>query len=109
VCLFKVHNLNPTTGLANVTPLVLHSVEFKADEDSAHGNELIRSDPAGEVIEIPVPYAVIVTVPSIDPIQISEFSHATTCFVEYRFYYKCWCAGLRPPIICTKSSLACNS
>jgi hypothetical protein len=30
-------------------------------------------------------------------------------FVEYRFYYKCWCAGLRPPTICTKSSLAYNA
>jgi hypothetical protein len=30
-------------------------------------------------------------------------------FVEYRFYYKCWCAGLRSPTICTKSSLAYNA
>jgi hypothetical protein len=30
-------------------------------------------------------------------------------FVEYLFYYKCWCAGLRPPTICTKSSLAYNA
>jgi hypothetical protein len=77
-----VHNLNPTAGLANVTPLVLHSVEFKADEDSAHGNELIRSDPAGEVIEIPVPYAVIVTVPSIDPIQRAQDGHNKQWFLE---------------------------
>jgi hypothetical protein len=30
-------------------------------------------------------------------------------FVEYRFYYKCWSAGVRPPTICTKSSLAHNA
>jgi hypothetical protein len=30
-------------------------------------------------------------------------------FVEYRFYYKCWCACLRPPTICAKNSLAYNA
>jgi hypothetical protein len=32
-----------------------------------------------------------------------------TIFVEYRFYYKCWCAGLRPPTICAKVFLAYNA
>ena len=30
-------------------------------------------------------------------------------FIEYRFYYKCWCAGLRPPTICAKGFLAYNA
>jgi hypothetical protein len=30
-------------------------------------------------------------------------------FVEYRFYYKCWCAGLRPPTIRAKYFLAYNA
>jgi hypothetical protein len=63
--------------LANGTPLVLHSVVFKDDEGSAHWNELIRNAPAGEVIEIPVPHAVIVTVPSIDPIRWAQDGHKT--------------------------------
>jgi hypothetical protein len=33
----------------------------------------------------------------------------TDFFVEYQFYYKCWCAGLRPPAICMKSSMANNA
>jgi hypothetical protein len=40
---------------------------------------------------------------------ISYIPGILVIFVAYRFYYKCWCAGLRPPTICTKSSLAYNA
>jgi hypothetical protein len=40
-----------------------------------------------------------------NPIDLTDDTKA----VEYRFYYKCWCACLRPPTICAKSSLAYNA
>jgi hypothetical protein len=61
-------NLNPTAGLANGTPLVLHSIVFSEDEDIAHWEALIDATQPGEIIDIPVPYAVNVSVPSIDPV-----------------------------------------
>jgi hypothetical protein len=39
-------------------------------------------------------------------IYATGYHSVIPCFVQYRFYYKCWCAGLRPPTICAKVFLA---
>jgi hypothetical protein len=70
-------NLNPSAGLANGTPIVLHSIMFSEDEDSAHWAALIAAAQPGDIIDVPVPYAVLVAVPSIDPNKWIHDGHKT--------------------------------
>jgi hypothetical protein len=59
-------NLNATAGLANGTPVVLHSVIFKEDVDSDEIRQKIADARPGDIISIPTPHAVMVTIPHID-------------------------------------------
>ena len=64
-------NLNASSGLANGTPVVLHSVLLAADDDLSHYRSLVANAEPGEVVDIPVPYAVQVKIPSI---SVSQFN-----------------------------------
>ena len=59
-------NLNATSGLANGTPVVLHSLMFKEEDDPEGIRNLIANAEPGEIINVPVPHAVIVAVPHIN-------------------------------------------
>ena len=60
-------NLNPTSGLANGTPVFLHSIILRQTEDKERTREAISNALPGQVLTIPEPHAVLITVPSIDP------------------------------------------
>jgi hypothetical protein len=60
-------NLNATDGLANGTPLVLHSVMLSEHDDSEMFRDLVSNAQPGTIIDIPVPYAVIASIPNDDP------------------------------------------
>jgi hypothetical protein len=60
------NNLNATDGLANGTPLILHSALLSEDEDSERYREIISNAQPGTIIDIPVPHAVLASVPSLD-------------------------------------------
>jgi hypothetical protein len=60
-------NLNATDGLANGTPLILHSVLLSENDDSDRYRDLISNAQPGTIIDIPVPHAILASVPSLDP------------------------------------------
>jgi hypothetical protein len=59
-------NLNATSGLANGTPVVLHSLMFQDKDNPEQIRQEISNAQPGQVVNVPVPYAVIVTVESIN-------------------------------------------
>ena len=59
-------NLNPTSGLANGTPSFMHSLAFESEEQRQQVQNLISNTQSGEIVDIPIPYAIIITLPSID-------------------------------------------
>jgi len=59
-------NLNATSGLANGTPVILHSILLSEEDDPDSYREQVANASPGEVIDIPVPFAVIVEIPNID-------------------------------------------
>jgi hypothetical protein len=71
-------NLNATSGLANGTPVVLHSVMFSDTAVADMIREKLAHAEPGEVIEIPVPHAVIVSVPHIDATKW-KLKHKSLC------------------------------
>jgi hypothetical protein len=71
-----VENLNATDGLANGTPLIMHSVVLSEDDNSENLSKLISEASPGTIIDITAPYALVVSVPSIDPVKWSN-KHST--------------------------------
>jgi hypothetical protein len=59
-------NMNATSGLANGTPVILHSVLLSDDDDPEFYRQKVASASPGDVINIPVPYAINVEIQSID-------------------------------------------
>jgi hypothetical protein len=62
-----IDNLNATSGLANGTRVILHSVIFKECDHPNEIRTLIDRAQPGDIIDVPVPHAVCVSVPSINP------------------------------------------
>jgi DNA polymerase III delta prime subunit len=65
-------NMNPIAGLANGTPIVLHSITLCPDDDPEGFREIIRNASPGEFIDIPPPLSVNVMVPAIDATEWNE-------------------------------------
>ena len=64
---YLLQNIEPTKGLANGTPLELHSITLCPDDDPDTYRQLINDALPGEVITIPTPAMINVRVPSADP------------------------------------------
>ena len=61
-----LENLNPTSGLANGTPIILHSVIMKDEATSENVRSRLSQAIPGEFVDIPEPHAVVVAVPSLN-------------------------------------------
>ena len=59
-------NLNATSGLANGTPAILDSLLFKYNEDRLRVKRLLSNAQPGQIIQIPVPSAIIASFPTLN-------------------------------------------
>ena len=58
-------NLNPSSGLANGSFGVLHSLIFDSPEEDAMVIQLLSRSHPGQIVDVPVPYAIMTTFPGI--------------------------------------------
>jgi hypothetical protein len=89
---FLNNNLNPTEGLANGTPIVLHSITFSDDVDQEQYIHLIENATPGAFVDIPAPRTVNVLVPSLDLdewLRAGHLSLSTTDVVIPLVYKSC--------------------
>ena len=59
-------NLNATSGLANGTPAILDSLLFKNNDDRLRVKRLLSNAQPGQIIQIPIPSAIIASFPTLN-------------------------------------------
>jgi hypothetical protein len=64
-------NLNANSGLANGTPTILHSILLSDKNEPDAYREIVANATPGEIIDIPVPHAIVVDIPGINPVQFA--------------------------------------